>query len=317
MGGSTKDKEFSKWAWCGGELQANNIEIKETGLSTETETSSILKTSSNYNFNIKQHVIPSTIKFSNTTLVAFCDNHFTSHMHHTIPNHYPNRYTAQPVRSIIKNKAWHPVKPNRMTFDRVICEYERREYTIQSSCSPFFFFLLLLFWSDDEESLLLLLLSSPSILKTLGKSSKQIPWLSSAHSFSFLSLHAIFLINSIFFHFTGVLVLKNGSLVYDKYELTFVSKYCIRSYKSWIFVVEVKADGDSWFNFVWFLDNRNRYNNIPIRRRNRIVIATILVDFLFSRWLVRDIIILRFCDSCFALLCFTCLSLLSSLASLL
>ena len=47
-------------------------------------------------------------------------------MHHTIPNHYPNRYTAQPVRSIIKNKAWHPVKQNHMKFDRVICEYERR-----------------------------------------------------------------------------------------------------------------------------------------------------------------------------------------------
>ena len=114
--------------------------------------------------------------------------------------------------------------------------------------------------------------------------------------------HSIFLMNSIFLHFTGVLVLKNGSLVYDKYELTFVSKYCIRSYKSWIFVVEVKADGDSWFNFVWFLDNRNRYDNIPIRRRNRIVIATIRVDFLLSRWLLRDIMILRFCDSCFALL---------------
>jgi hypothetical protein len=44
LGGSTKDKEYSKWKWCGWEQQANNIEEKEPNSTTETVTSSILKT---------------------------------------------------------------------------------------------------------------------------------------------------------------------------------------------------------------------------------------------------------------------------------
>jgi hypothetical protein len=49
-------------------------------------------------------------------------------MRYTITNHNPNRYTAQPVRSMIKSRQWNPIQDNRnkMTFNRVICKYERR-----------------------------------------------------------------------------------------------------------------------------------------------------------------------------------------------
>jgi hypothetical protein len=62
MGGSAKDNGFSKWKWCGWEQQANNIEKKETDSTTETVTSSILKTSINYKFNTNKLETPSINK---------------------------------------------------------------------------------------------------------------------------------------------------------------------------------------------------------------------------------------------------------------
>jgi hypothetical protein len=130
MGGSTKDKEYSKWKCCGWEQQANNnIEKKETNSTTETVTSSILKTSTNYKFNTNKLETPSiNIAFSNTTLVAICNDKFDSHMRHTVYNQKPIWYTARPVRSTTKSRQWNPVHNNRnkMKFDRVIYEYERR-----------------------------------------------------------------------------------------------------------------------------------------------------------------------------------------------
>jgi hypothetical protein len=128
-GGSLKDKEFSKWKRCGWEQQANNIGKKEPDSTTETATCSILKTSTNYKFNTnKLETLSINIAFSNTTLVAICNDEFDSHMRHTIYNHNPNRYTTQPVRSTIKSRQWNPVQHNKnhMKFDRVICEYKRR-----------------------------------------------------------------------------------------------------------------------------------------------------------------------------------------------
>jgi hypothetical protein len=112
--------------WLG--AKANNIEKKETDSTTERVTSSILKTSTNYNFNIDKLETPRiNIAFSNTTLVAICNDKFDSHMRHTIYNHNPIRYTARPVRSTIKSRQWNPVQNRyKMTFDRVICEYGRR-----------------------------------------------------------------------------------------------------------------------------------------------------------------------------------------------
>jgi hypothetical protein len=105
MGGSyyssTKDKEYSKWKWFGWEQQANNIEKKDTDSATETVHSSILKTSTNYKFNTNKLETPSInkIAFSNTTLVAICNDKFNSHVRHTIYNHNPDWYTARSVRS--------------------------------------------------------------------------------------------------------------------------------------------------------------------------------------------------------------------------
>jgi hypothetical protein len=75
MGGSIKDKEYSKWNWKSWEQQANNIEKKETDSTTEI-TSSILKTSTNYNYNMNAlatRSINNKIEFSTTTLVAIDD----------------------------------------------------------------------------------------------------------------------------------------------------------------------------------------------------------------------------------------------------
>jgi hypothetical protein len=82
-------------------------------------TSSILKTSSNYKYNINTLETPRTkIEFSTTTLVAIGDaDRYDTHIRYKISNHNSNRHTALPARSMIKSRKWH----------RVICEYERRE----------------------------------------------------------------------------------------------------------------------------------------------------------------------------------------------
>jgi hypothetical protein len=59
--------ELKSW-----EQQANNIEKKETDSTTEI-TSSSLKTSTNYNYNMNALETPRKIEFSTTTLVAVGD----------------------------------------------------------------------------------------------------------------------------------------------------------------------------------------------------------------------------------------------------
>jgi hypothetical protein len=106
------------WSW---QQQANNTETKETDSATEIITSSILKTSNNYKYNINALETPSInknkVEFSTTTLVAICDaDQHDTHIRYKLSNHNPNRYTALPVRSMIKSRKWHCV----------ICEYERQ-----------------------------------------------------------------------------------------------------------------------------------------------------------------------------------------------